>query len=160
MSSIYANVLSEEDIQYLKNLPQVIFAKNFVDIRSSGMACVPVVVTDSIRASLQSRLGLDLSVGSSFPMSWIKGDTAPHIDTGESPFQHTYLIYLNDSPGQFSVDSQSYPIQENTGFKFNEGLSHQTQGTNSIPRLLVGPMNELGEPVGFLSLGYYPTLAL
>jgi len=40
---------------------------------------------------------------------------------------------------------------------FHEGLSHETQGTEG-PRLLLGPMNEFAEPVGF-SLGYYPTEA-
>lgn len=57
-------------------------------------------------------------------------------------------MYLNDSPGEFIVDSQTYPIQANTGFVFNEGVRHETQHTGSVPRLLLGPMNELAEPVG------------
>jgi hypothetical protein len=81
-------------------------------------------------------------------MRWIKGDTAPHIDRGASDFENTYLMYLNDSPGEFVIDSQSYPIQANTGFVFNEGLSHETQNTGSVSRLLLGPMNEFAQPVG------------
>jgi hypothetical protein len=69
------------------------------------------------------------------------------------------LLYLNDSPGEFIVDSQTYPIQANTGFIFDEGLSHETQRTEHIPRLLLGPMNELAEPVGATSISYYPTQA-
>jgi hypothetical protein len=91
-------------------------------------------------------------------MRWIKGDTAPHIDTGRSDFKHTYLVYLNDSPGEFIIDSQSYPIQANSGFVFNEGLSHRTQDTQNVPRLLLGPMNEFAQPVGS-GVYYYPTEA-
>jgi hypothetical protein len=56
------------------------------------------------------------------------------------------------------VDAQSYPIQANTGFVFNEGVFHETQGTEDVPRLLLGPMNEFAEPVG-IAVGYYPTEA-
>ena len=105
-------------------------------------------ITDLLRDTLQSKFSLNLSAYSQIPMRWIKGDTAPHIDTGLSNFENTYLIYLNNSPGEFIIDSQSYPIESNTGFVFNEGLSHETQNTENIPRLLLGPMNELLEPVG------------
>jgi len=91
-------------------------------------------------------------------MRWIKGDAAPHLDTGASSFENTYLLYLNDSPGELIVDSQAYPIEANTGFIFNEGISHETQGTEGVPRLLLGPMNELAEPVGVV-VTYYPTEA-
>jgi hypothetical protein len=91
-------------------------------------------------------------------MRWIKGDTAPHIDRGVSEFDTTYLVYLNDSPGEFIVDSQAYPIQANTGFVFDEGIFHETQHTGNVPRLLLGPMNGLAEPVGS-PVGYYPTQA-
>jgi hypothetical protein len=91
-------------------------------------------------------------------MRWIKGDIAPHVDVGSSTFQNTYLLYINDSPGELIVDSQSYPIQSNTGVVFNEGLSHETLYTENVPRLLLGPMNELAEPVGS-PLTYYSTEA-
>jgi len=155
MASIYTNVLSDEEINYLNNLPEVLVAKASVDARSSGNVYFSIVVTDSIRDTLQARFGLHLSAGSSIPMRWIKGDTAPHVDVGASKFQNTYLLYLNDSPGEFVIDSQSYPIQANTGFVFNEGLSHETQSTGNVPRLLLGPMNELAESVGLSSGIYY-----
>jgi hypothetical protein len=91
-------------------------------------------------------------------MRWIKGDTQPHVDVGSSNFQNTYLLYLNDSPGELIVDSQPYPIQANTGVIFNEGLSHETNNTEGVPRLLLGPMNEFTEPVGS-STYYFPTEA-
>jgi hypothetical protein len=58
------------------------------------------------------------------------------------------LIYLTNSEGSFTLEDTSYPITENTGFVFSEGLEHMTQGTGSEPRLLVGPMNEFAQPVG------------
>jgi hypothetical protein len=125
------------------------------------MVYFSVTLTDSIRATLQSRFGLDLSPYSSIPLRWIKGDTMPHIDSAASNFQNTYLLYLNDSPGELIVDLQSYPIQANTGVIFNEGIHHETQGTENAPRLLIGPMNELTEPVGPVAsvIFYYPTEA-
>lgn len=158
MTSVYANVLSSEEIHYLNNLPEVLTAKASLDAR--GVVYFSVTVTDSIRAALQSRFGLQLSTDS-IPMRWIKGDTAPHIDRGASDFQNTYLMYLNDSPGELVVDSQSYPIEANTGFVFNEGISHETQGTEGVARLLLGPMNEFAEPVGGSGfyMQYYPTEA-
>ena len=91
-------------------------------------------------------------------MRWIKGDTAPHVDVGSSDFNNTYLIYLNDSPGELIIDSTTYPIQSNCGFIFNEGLRHETQYTENVPRLLIGPMNEFAQSVGS-PVSYYPTEA-
>jgi hypothetical protein len=155
MTSIYINVLSSEELHYLNNLPEVLSAKSSLDAKTSGMVYFSVHVTDAIRNTLQSRFSLDIAAGSSIPMRWIKGDTAPHVDRGASDFENTYLMYLNDSPGEFVVDSQSYPIQANTGFVFNEGLSHETQNTGSVSRLLLGPMNEFAQPVGSPRIQYY-----
>jgi len=160
MSSIYTNVLSNEELDYLNNRPEVLVAKASLDSKQSGMVYFSLPITSEIQATLKSRFGLNLSVDSQIPMRWIKGDTVPHVDVGASTFQNTYLLYLNDSPGNFVVDSQSYPIQANTGFVFNEGLPHETQYTKNVPRLLLGPMNELAEPVGgSVPIIYYPTEA-
>lgn len=152
-------MLSKEEVHYLNNLSEVLVAKASLDSRPSGMVYFSVPVTESIRDALQSRFGLDISTGSSIPMRWIKGDTKPHVDVGRSEFQNTYLLYLNDSAGDFIIDSQTYPIQANTGFVFHEGLSHETQNTANAPRLMLGPMNELAEPVGatVTRIVYYPT---
>ena len=159
MTSIFTNVLSVKELEYLNNLPEVLAAKASIDARSSGMVYFSITVTDSIRTALQSRFGLELSTAT-IPMRWIKGDTAPHIDHGASSFQNTYLLYVNNSPGEFLVDSQSYPIEANTGFVFSEGLYHETQGTGNTARLLLGPMNEFAEPVGVaFFITYYPTEA-
>ena len=159
MTSIYNSVLSDEDIRYLNTLPEVLTAKASLDAKQSGKAYFSVRVTDSIRAVLLSRFGLEFSLDSSIPMRWIKGDTAPHIDSGASHFENTYLLYLNSSPGELIIDSQSYPIEANTGFVFNEGLNHETINTGTEPRLLLGPMSEAGIPVGGANITYYETQA-
>ena len=148
MSFIYQNVLSNEELNYINNHPEVLLAKSSLDAQSSGMVYFSLPITNSIHAALETRMGLHLSLDSKIPMRWIKGDVEPHVDVGSSNFKNTYLMYLNDAPGELVIDSQSYPIQMNTGFVFNEGLSHKTQHTEDVARLLMGPMNEFAEPVG------------
>ena len=158
MVFIYKNVFSEEELNYLKNHEEVLLARSSLDDQSSGMVYFSVPTTHSIRSTLQTQFGLPLSENSQIPMRWIQGDIPSHVDVGSSEFQNTYLLYLNDSPGEFIVDSQSYPIQSNTGFVFNEGLFHETLSTEHVPRLLLGPMNEFTQPVGGgFPINYYPT---
>ena len=95
---------------------------------------------------------------STLPMRWIVGDTPPHIDSGRSKFKHTYIVYVTPNPGTFTIGTQDYPITQNTGFVFDEGLSHTTRGTGTEPRLVVGPMNEFAEPVG-ATITYYSSYA-
>jgi len=158
MSSVYENVFSNEELHYLNNRPEVLLAKSSLDSRPSGMVYFSVPVNVSIRSTLESCFGFKLLDNVQVPMRWIKGDTSPHVDIGATNFQNTYLLYLNDTPGILIVDEQSYPIRSNTGFAFNEGLSHETKYTENVPRLLIGPMNELSDPVGY-ALSYYPTEA-
>jgi hypothetical protein len=155
---MYTNVLSEEDLHYINTHPSVLLAKESIEAKSSGMVYFSVPLIDSIRTALQTHLGIDLRAYSQIPMRWIKGDISPHVDVAQSTFQNTYLLYMTDSPGQLIVGSESYPIHSNTGFVFNEGLSHETVHTETVPRLLLGPMNEFAQPVGS-PLTYYSTEA-
>ena len=156
MASVHANVFSEEELYSLNNHPDVLAAK--ASLNASGKVYFTVPITDSIRTTLESRWGV--RVEANLPMRWIQGDTAPHVDVGPSKFKTTYLVYLNDSPGEFIVDSQCYPIQANVGFSFDEGLSHETQNTGNVPRLLLGPMNESVEAVGLPpTVTYFSTQA-
>jgi hypothetical protein len=157
MTSIYTNVLSNEELNYLNNQPEVFAAKSSLDSQTCGMVYFSLPISNSIRTTLETRFGLQLSTDLQIPMRWIKGDTRPHVDIGSSNFKNTYLLYLNDSPGELIVDSQSYPIHSNTGFVFNEGLSHETKYTDNVPRLLIGPMNEFAQPVGAAVTFYYPS---
>jgi len=138
MTSVFKNVLSLNDIQYLHNLPEVMEAK------ASGKTFF-IELTDSIRTKLDG-LGLDLSKIHKIPMRWIQGDTAPHSDQGTKEFQKTVLVYLNDSKGEIVIGDDSFPIVANTAFLFNEGIVHKTVGAET--RLLIGPMSEFADPVG------------
>uniref|UniRef100_A0A6C0D8P6 Uncharacterized protein n=1 Tax=viral metagenome TaxID=1070528 RepID=A0A6C0D8P6_9ZZZZ len=159
MNSFLQNVLSTEDINYLKQLPEVLEAKTKLDSYTSyGKVYFSVVLTDSIRIALETHFGLNLSNVNTIPMRWIKGDTLPHIDTGISKFERTHLVYLNNCPGEFLVDNKEYPILENTGYVFNEGISHETLNTELVPRLMIGPMSEQAFAVGSNRVSYYPSL--
>lgn len=156
--SFFNSVLTHADIDFIFSLSEVQDAKRKIDTCENGKVYFTIELNDSIRSALNSRFGLDFSRITDIPMRWIKGDTSPHIDTGRSAFENTYLVYLNDSQGEFVIDDMSYTITQNTGFMFNEGTSHRTLNTGSEPRLLLGPMNEFAEPVGS-PLTYFSTEA-
>ena len=155
----FSSIFTNEDIQYIHSLPEVTLAKNKLDLSSTGKISFTIELTDTIRAALHSRFGLNFSDNSTIPMRWIKGDTVPHIDTSPSKFENTFLVYLNDSPGEFLIGESSYSISENTGYMFQEGILHRTFNTGNTPRLLLGPMNELAQPVGASVTFYYDSEA-
>jgi len=143
--STYHNILSEEDINYIHTLPEVIIAKDQITT-SNNKYTFFITLTDSIKASL-STLGLNLTNVTQIPMRWISGDTPAHVDQGATQFNNTYLVFTNNSPGTFVLENTSYSIVENTAFVFNSGVEHETQNTEGL-RLLIGPMNEFAQPVG------------
>lgn len=137
-----------ECMEYLLSLPEVLSAKEQMDKKSQGSFYFTIPVTSAIRAYLSDVMGLQLTELSCLPMRWIKGDTLAHVDKGPATFEQTYLLYLTDSPGALMVEGGSYPIRKGCGYTFSEGLSHGTVGTGMEPRLLMGPMSELGVAVG------------
>lgn len=148
MATVVPNTLSQASINYFLNNSATENAKESIKKLDFGKVPFTVSITPEIKAELYDKLGLDIKDITTVPMRWVKGDTAPHIDTGVEDFENTYLVYITDSPGQFIVDTQSYSITSGYGYVFAEGLSHETVGTESIPRLLLGPMSELGVAVG------------
>ena len=142
--------LSPEDLDYIQSIPDVLLAKEKLAVfENSGSVYFKITLTEGLKSTLSTRLGLDLSSVTEIPMRWIKGDTVRHADKGESDFANTYLVYLSDSSGEFVLDDMAFPIQKNQGFVFSEGILHETMNTGSMPRLLLGPMNEFAQPVGF-----------
>ena len=139
---------SSEDIALLMNDPTIALHKE-----KPGKVNFSITVPESI----QTKLKKIMNVGDTIPMTWIRGDTVEHVDQGATPFNHTYLIYLTDSPGQFVVDGQSYPIEAGTAHIFSEGLTHST--LHAEDRLVMGPMSEAGLPVGIPTtvIVYVPT---
>lgn len=157
MATSYSNVLSQEQLEFLNSMPEVLSAKAKVDSMERGPIYFSISLPYTIKQSLQQTLGIDLSHLDTVPMRWIKGDTVPHIDHGQGSFENTYVTYITDSPGELVVDGESYPITQGSAYVFQEGLSHETINTGSVPRLLLGPMSEQGFPVG-APLFYYSNL--
>jgi hypothetical protein len=150
----YTNLFTTDELNYLANLPEVLEARD--RLTESSRVYFSVSLPESIKSTLHTRLGLDLSSISNVPMRWISGDTHPHIDVGPAQFSNTYLAYLSDCEGEFLLNGISYPISINTAYVFNEGLTHETRNTGTAPRLLLGPMSDTGLPVGS-PLVYYPS---
>jgi len=146
MVSSFTNMLSPSDIAYILQLPDVAEART--KLEQIHAVHFTITLTDSIRTALMTRFGIDLTNIQTVPMRWIKGDTALHTDTGPAKFEHTHLVYLTDSSGSLVIDGAEYPIQENTGYVFEEGHSHATYNTGSVPRLLLGPMSNQAFAVG------------
>ena len=99
------------------------------------------------------------------PMKWVIGDVPPHADKGSQNFTSSIVIYLTDDESTFFHIEEgqgdrltiSHSIQKNKAFIFPFGAIHSVQ-TNpdspAIPRLMMGPMSEIGERVGRIE-GYY-----
>jgi hypothetical protein len=146
MATAFTGVLTAEDIALLTADPAVAAARSRLD--SSNVVYTSASLPATTRSRLQETLGLNLGTMESVPMSWIRGDTPAHTDVGRSTFEKTYLVYMNDSPGSLVVDGVSHPITQGTAYVFSEGAHHETVGTGSEPRLLLGPMSERAFPVG------------
>jgi hypothetical protein len=144
MNVLIPHFFSSEDIALLMNDPAIAFHKE-----KPGQVHFSITIPDSIQAKLNMNV-------STVPMTWVRGDTVEHVDQGESPFDHTYVIYLTDSPGQFLVDGQSYPIEAGAAHLFSR-LPHST--LHAEERLIMGPMSEKGLPVGIPTtvIVYVPT---
>jgi hypothetical protein len=158
MASTFPNVFSSEELEWILRLPEVAAAREQVETTTKVYFTIPL--TETIRTALSTRFNLSLpETVSEIPMRWIKGDTAGHADVGRSKFQYTSLVYLTSSDGSLIVGDSEYPIEANTGCRFSEGIPHETIGTGTTPRLLLGPMNEFAEPVGATNVYYYPNEA-
>jgi hypothetical protein len=158
----YIDALSNETIQWLVSREEVVHAKSrLLDRRASSdnskSEYFTLPFTAALRDELFETMGLQLSAAvSSIPMRWMIGDTPAHNDHGLADFTNTYLVYLTNSPGNLVVDGSSYPIRRGYGYVFSEGLMHETVGTtdghnaaDAEPRLLLGPMSDMGFSVGF-----------
>jgi hypothetical protein len=152
-----SNLLSPNEIAEILNNP--IVQTNKEQLSTLDKVDFSIQLSDAIKNKLETGFGIDLTQIASIPMSWIKGDTPPHIDRGGNHFNNTYLLYLTDSIGNLIIDGQSYPIAAGDAHIFNEGLAHSTINTGDSERLMIGPMSEtgfrVGEPVGRPSIIYF-----
>lgn len=150
MITILSNCLNKDEIQEILSLSEVIINKE--KLSNCNTISFSTQLDQRLKNKLSQSFGIDLSVVNSIPMRWIKGDTNAHIDSGVNSFEKTHLIYLTDSPGQFIIDNNTYPIIAGQGFIFSEGLRHETIGTGNDPRLLIGPISEQGFMVGLAGI--------
>ena len=156
------NLLTAQQVAAILNDPEAEKAKGRFSADSAAPAQVyfTLELPADVKEAIRTGLGVDLSAQKDVPMRWIRGDTAPHKDNGASAFKSTYIVYLSDEPaGEFVLDGVAHAIEQGSGITFQEGLLHETRGMGSTPRLLIGPMNELGFPVGGAVSFYYPSQA-
>ena len=144
--------LSEHDIEFILGLPEVIHAKEKIDLLSNGQINFSIDMPTSLKNKIGNKMGINLARMETIPMRWIKGDTPPHNDCIKDfakdvakDFANTYLAYLTNSKGHFIVDGNVYAIAKGAAYVFSEGLRHETIGTGLEPRLLLGPMSEDGK---------------
>lgn len=158
MTTAYTDVLTSEEIAQITSLESVISAEEEILHTQASSVKFTTVLPDSIKDTLKTKLGLDLFSITDVPMRFIKGDSRPHVDQGESSFENTYIIYLTDSEGEFIIGDESFEIKKGNAYVFPEGLSHETKGTNDTVRLAIGPMSESGFPLG-IGTYYYLSYA-
>lgn len=147
MSTIQSDIFSSDDLMFMTQHKSVTTALQKFSIATTGMLSFIMPITSSIRSSLEKAFGIELAMTGVLPMRWIKGDMPSHVDIGTTSFQNTYVIYLQDREGELLLDGVSHPIVANTGYVVKEGIANETRNTGLEPRLIVGPMNERGEPV-------------
>jgi len=145
-------LFSAEDIDALAGLPEVLAAQS--RLSDSSVVQFNAELPEMLRERMAAQLDVDSLT--TVPMRWIRGDTPAHVDSGDDAFERTHIIYLTDSEGEFVLDGVSHPIAKGCGFTFDHGISHETRGTGSIPRLLLGPMSERAAPVGGAPVPCFP----
>ena len=89
------NILSSEEIEDLLNNSDVKTNKEKLSDTQTSIN-FSIDLPDNIKTILENNFKIDLSAIAEIPMRWIRGDTFPHIDTGITQFDNTYLIYLTD----------------------------------------------------------------
>jgi hypothetical protein len=143
---MFASVLTSEQVQQVTALSAV--SKGLEQLQSFEHSQYPiashfrVVLSDEIKTSIQTAMSIDLSNVREVPMKWIKGDVPAHAV--ENATDDAYLLFLSSTDGQFTCGDLTCPIQAGSGVRFARAVSHQTLGTNNVPRLVIGPINQTG----------------
>ena len=135
-----SNLFSQEDLSYLLNHENTLQAKTCGNV----VTYFTVPATDSIVSALKQHFHAPINEAFVVPLRWITGDTPATPLTSEK----TLLVYLTDSVGCVTIGEEAHPISANTGFQFSKGTTHYTTCTKGS-RLLLGPMNERGEPIPY-----------
>jgi hypothetical protein len=108
----------------------------------------------NVPETISAKLGVS---SNNLPMTWIIGDSAPHIDGGEGDFEETIVVYLRASSGSLILSGIPYEIKENRVFRFPKGTEHST--IDAGLRLVLGPMSNTGFRVGGVYINYFASAA-
>lgn len=153
MSRLVDDLFTQEELSLI--LQDTVVIENLGKISDTCQKVrFSVDLPESVRSKLET---IGLSTSGQIPMSWMNSDSSEHVDTGAGDFKQTILVYVSDAEGSLIIAEDRYKIKGGRAFIFDNGLSHHTENTGSLPRLLIGPMSETGSPVGLPSIYYYPT---
>lgn len=142
----YMPVLSDTEIHTILDTIQL----PVIDYQTQSRC--DILANDLPASAIQKIRGMGIEVGEYLPFTCIRGDFERHVDKtydGHN-FEQTTLIYLTDSCGDFFVNGEPYKMTAGEAITFGSGVEHYTEGTGDDMRVMIGPMNERGERVGFI----------
>lgn len=105
-------------------------------------------------ADLAARLPPTVRHSTTVPARVYAADTPAHVDTDRTdphaPATDAHIVYLTPSPGELFVGTETAYSLDTPGrlYTIPAGIPHGTRGTESSPRISLGPFNEAGRPVG------------
>ena len=171
MAQVFENVFLTTEIEEFLSDPIVQEKKNETVLKKGITVNTrfTLAVKPGVLDKVNQVFGLNLS-GEVLPMRWIKGDTPPHVDQkiagsnksdgtvkgdnkGDDADNNTYLIYITvPEKAHLVIDRKLYSLKAGTAYQFNKDLLHGTMSPHFLKndnlKLLIGPMNSKGEPVG------------
>lgn len=111
------------------------------------------ILANRLPASVLQKIEeMGIEVGEYLPFTCIRGDFERHVDKTYDghQFEQTTVIYLTDNCGTFYVGENPYSISAGEAITFGSGVEHYTENTGDDMRVIIGPLNERGERVGFI----------
>jgi hypothetical protein len=151
---VFTNIFNANELKMIENDIIVQSYKEEAESNHKKSIKFKIKIGEDIKNKL---LAYNIYIDSTneLPMMWIKGDIPKHVDkvasNNPNQFMYTNLIYITDDSngGRLMIDNKEFPIKKGYGYRFKEGLEHETIGTDPIHmRLMIGPISENGFPVG------------
>ena len=141
------DVFTAAELRAIVTHPLVLSNKHVLEQASAGINQVDFELP--LTASMQEKIAAAFELPSlsrdTFPLRFVRGDLASHVDTSDSS---TYLLYLTDGDGELVIGDEAFAMRSNRGYVFSQGTPHHTRRTLGSYRLLLGPMNSRGLAVG------------
>jgi len=130
---IINNIITNNEIQYLLNNNIVIENKH--KLFHQNVVKFSITMPEHMITKLEKQLNITFTNKQEIPMRWIKGNSPVHIDKSKTHlFDTTHLIYVTDCVGNLVVNGEKYSITAGTAYIFEEGLEHETIGTEDSAR--------------------------